>query len=261
METHPILLAIDNPERAAYLAERRAKRLRIFLLGLAVLLTVLLAIGWKVGRHLVAASWLEANHHKVVWETPGKSWKQGGTTSVKYVSHFSMSGSSQRDADLELITWLHRVEELDLSNVPNLTDSDMNFLERLRSLRTLSLDSGRSSGWITKPSLLTDTTLEKIGSLENLETLDMAGHAITDAGLANLSGLRQLKNINVRFTNVTDAGLEHLKNLKQLRSLDLIGTKVTSEGVRKFETQHPDVKVISDTIPVPITNPLDMTLP
>jgi hypothetical protein len=43
--------------------------------------------------------------------------------------------------------------------------------------------------------------------------------------------------------------------------LDLIGTRVTLEGIRKFEARHPDVKVVSDVVPPPITNPLDITPP
>ncbi len=218
------------------------------LIWLAAVLVVGLALmGWKVGRHLSATSWLESNHFRVIWGFDGKNWRSGGDTTVKYVTGYSFFTDDRAAINLKHLTWLHRVEELDLTSVPQITDDDLVVLDRLPSLRGLFLD--RTKQRIPNPassSFLTDQTLARIAKLKNLEHLTIGGQAITDAGLAQLKGLSQLTDIELPQTEITDAGLEHLKALPRLKSLDLSGTKVTPQAIKKLEAARPDLKIICD---------------
>jgi hypothetical protein len=252
MTSNSILQAIDNPEEAAFLAARRQARRRVFLAILAVVGAVTLAVSWKVTRHFIGSYWLQANHYMVSWNADGKKWKTGGSTSVKFVQQWSMSNNAQGVTDLSRLALLHRLEELDLSGAVSLTDADLEVLDRLTELRTLNLDRTIRRGWLeVRDTYLTDAMLARVQWLRNLKDISVGGQAITDDGLANLAGLSGLEYVDLHETATTDAGLEHLKALPRLKSLNLFGTKVTAQGVKKFEATHPDVKIMSDTIPNP----------
>jgi hypothetical protein len=246
METNPLLIAIDNPAEAAYLAERRRGRRRQLLVVLACLGLILGVIGWKVGRHIAASVWLESNHHQVDWFGEDKKWMSGGVTSVKFIQTYGLTDNSRKESDLKYLTWLHRVEQLDLTTASGLTDDDLAVLDQLTSLRLLNLDRSRRAGWQEiEQTRLTDASLARMHSLKKLEELNLGGHAITDAGLAYLVGLDQLKNLELKDTLITDAALEHLKALPSLKILDVTGTKITAEAIRKFELARPEVNVSS----------------
>ncbi len=89
----------------------------------------------------------------------------------------------------------------------------------------------------------TDSSLEHIGDLSQLEGLALMNSRVSDAGLKRLEGLTKLKWVNLNLTNVTDAGLEHLSRVRQLRSLMIWKTRVTDEGVAKFQNVRPDCKI------------------
>lgn len=81
-------------------------------------------------------------------------------------------------------------------------------------------------------STVTDEDLRCLGSLPDLERLDLRATRITDAGLAHLKGCPRLRSLTlISVSRVTDAGLEHLKGLAHLEQLDLQGTGVTSKGL------------------------------
>jgi hypothetical protein len=260
MADHPILQALDNPEEAAYRAERRRGRRRQILVVLVAIGLVLCFVGWKVIRHVVASAWLMANQHKVEWSGDGKSWKWGGTTSVSFAAQWSISDDAHREADLRHITWLHHVHDLDLSGAVGLTDDEAAILDQLTSLKSLNLDRTRKLGWAMtpNPSHLTDFILFRIQRLKELESLDLSGHAITDAGLFYLKGLSQLSDLSLRETEITDAGLEHLKGLPRLKTLDVIGTKVSPQAIQKFAAARPEVKILSD---VEVNTPTEPLVP
>ena len=85
------------------------------------------------------------------------------------------------------------------------------------------------------PAKITDTDLERLRGLKQLQVLELSGTTITDAGLEYLKGLMQLQSLELRETKITDAGLEHLKGVAQLRGLDLSGTKITDAGLKHLK--------------------------
>jgi hypothetical protein len=82
---------------------------------------------------------------------------------------------------------------------------------------------------------VTDTWLEHLKPLTQLQFLHLPGTQITGDGLQHLKGLTQLRALMLSDTQVSDAGLEHLKPLIQLQSLDLRGTKVTDAGLKHLK--------------------------
>src|SRR5262249_258086 len=95
---------------------------------------------------------------------------------------------------------------------------------------------------------LTDASLQQIGNLSNLTSLDLTYTAITDAGMVHLLPLAKLSNLNVYRTNLTDSGLMQLTGLKGLRKLEIALTRVTPDGRKAFASQRKDVD-ISVTVP------------
>ena len=252
MVTTPTALAIDDPLEIAYLHRRRVGRRRQFWTIVIAASLAVGYVGWKVGSHLIASAWLEANHLRVVWEADKDTWKQGGVTTVKYVDLHSFFQDAGRHSNLRLLTWLHRVEELDLSQLTGLRDAHLVILDDLTGLQSLNLDWNSQPPWMwlkQESAGLTDATLARIGRLSRLRTLRVGGQAITDAGLKHLAGLDQLQSLDLVGTEITDAGLEHLKTLRGLKSVDLTRTNVTAQGVSNFEAAMPGVKVVADPLP------------
>ena len=247
MATASNLGAIDDPAEIAYWNHRRVVRRRQFWAIVASAALVAGYFGWKAGSHAVAWAGLELNHFKVIWGVDRVTWKQGGTTTVKYAEPYYIFQQKPSSLTLKCLTWLHHVEELDLAQASGLQDSDLEFLSELNALRVLDLDRTRSNMWrANEQGQLTDATLARIGHLKQLGDLHLGGQRITDAGLANLEGLDRLQSLDLRKTAITDVGLEHLKAIPGLKSVDLTGTNVTSEGVGAFEASRPGVRVVAD---------------
>ncbi len=106
-----------------------------------------------------------------------------------------------------------------------------------RSLRKISVRIEHSSrGDVILLNLkgphITDASLEKIKTLDNLLVLDIWDAPITDAGLAQLSEMTQLRALGLRNTQVTNDGLKHLSNLTSLKELNLTLTGVTDAGMQ-----------------------------
>ena len=75
---------------------------------------------------------------------------------------------------------------------------------------------------------INDPALEGI----SICSLWLGGTPITDSGLEYLTGLTQLQSLNLNNTQVTDKGLGHLKGLTALQSLDLGYTRLTDTGLQ-----------------------------
>jgi Leucine Rich repeat len=247
MSIAPTVESIEDAAELLYLSRRKRARRRQLVAILSSLSLVLVYLGWKAGSHLIASLWLQANHYKVIWEAHKDNWKQGGSTTVKYVEYWEISQSGRANTDLRILSWLHRVEELDLSKSYGLRDQDLAGLDKLTDLRSLDLDRSRYLSWAwNDQGQLSDATLVPIKALRKLQILNLGGQPITDVGLANLAALNELRDLDLQMTEITDAGLEHLKALKRLKSLDVTGTKVTPKGILDFEASRPGVAVQAD---------------
>jgi hypothetical protein len=72
--------------------------------------------------------------------------------------------------------------------------------------------------------------LKEVARLRQLKMLDLSGTDVRDAALEDLAGLEQLEQLDLEDTRLGDAGLLHLARLARLRSLHLADTRVTDRG-------------------------------
>jgi hypothetical protein len=68
--------------------------------------------------------------------------------------------------------------------------------------------------------------MKVIGSLTDLDMLQLADTQVTDAGVAELTGLQQLTYLCLVGTAVTDAAVPSLVKLRGLGRLELVETQV-----------------------------------
>jgi hypothetical protein len=147
-----------------------------------------------------------------------------------------------RDADLERMSGLTRLETLDLTGQKSITGAGLAGLKKLASLTlwaTSVNDDGLSSlrelSQLTDLNLrstgITDAALKHVEGLSSLRGLTLADTKVGDAGVAHLRGLTRLERLSLRDTRVTDAGLAHLEGLTALDSLVLNDTAVTDAGL------------------------------
>jgi hypothetical protein len=92
-------------------------------------------------------------------------------------------------------------------------------------------------------SALTDSDLEHIKRMTNLEELWLDCTDVTDTGLECVKGLPRLRVLNLCWTDVTDSGLEPLKGLPELQVVGLVRTNVTDEGVRNLQRALPNCTI------------------
>ena len=79
--------------------------------------------------------------------------------------------------------------------------------------------------------------------MSRLRKLWLNGTGITDSGLDALQSLQDLEYLNLYGTEITDAGLKKLAGLKNLKKLYLWQTKVTAGAVEEFKKTVTDCDV------------------
>lgn len=84
-------------------------------------------------------------------------------------------------------------------------------------------------------NVASDKTLEVIGGLRQLGSLQILNASVTDEGLKNLRGLSQLKSLQFHCATyskpIGDKAMEHVGSLSQLEELHLGRADVTDDGL------------------------------
>ncbi len=138
-------------------------------------------------------------------------------SSMREVRRLDLSNCLLGDADLAELDGLVGLESLRLP--ASITDSALQFLFRMRSLKQLSLEHTR----------VTAMVLAELP--RGLESLNLAGTSIGDTGVEKLSRLTGLKRLWLDETAVSDKALVSLARHDELVQLGLAETAVTSEGL------------------------------
>jgi len=149
---------------------------------------------------------------------------QGGSVVTDAASHLTtviLRGTWVTDSDLDLLPRLSSLRSLDLS-LTNITDLGM---ERLRSLQAIS-DLN-----LYYAELITDAGVAHLKSWKRLERLNLRGTKVNDTGLEHIASLTCLKSLDISFTEVTDNGLEHLMPLVELQELSIGGNKMSGSSL------------------------------
>src|SRR6266545_3275293 len=85
---------------------------------------------------------------------------------------------------------------------------------------------GRITGVNLRSTWVTDTDLEMLARVPNLQRIDLALTHITDLGLERLKPLQNVTDLNLYYAeHVTDEGLAHLRGWKRLQRLNIRGAK------------------------------------
>lgn len=132
-----------------------------------------------------------------------------------------------RDARLENLKALTKLEGLKLTRCPNITGKGLEILKGMTGLRELWLEDCPNIG---------DGGLEHLRGMTQLQDLVLKGSPrISDEGLKHLSHLTSLKSLNLwRCDRISDEGLEHLEGLPRLRDLQLSSCGNLTDGSLKL---------------------------
>lgn len=127
------------------------------------------------------------------------------------------------DAGISNLAGAKSITSLDLSLCSQLTDASMAIIGEFSLLRCLRLQG--------LPELTADG-LVHLGSLKELEMLDLSMCRGIGGGLRYLVGLDKLRSLCLGWCNsVSEDDMQYVADLRSLETLDLTSTSVTSEGV------------------------------
>ena len=167
---------------------------------------------------------------------------------------------------LKVLGNLRKLEGVDLSINPRVTDSSLTVLQDLPEIKMLSLrNTGVSDNALAQladvPQLerlyvssryITDEGMKHLGSIKNLKQLDLGGN-IAGLEFEYLTSLTQLEELSLDNTRITDRSIEGLSKLKQLRVLNVKRTDMSNSGVAALRTSLPTTQVLF--LPKPDPNP------
>ena len=147
-----------------------------------------------------------------------------------------VSYSQIDDAGVELLAELPQLERLSMggTRIGVVALSSLKLLPSLRHLDLSGMQRVDSGHW---GLTLSAAVLAELGTLENLESLNVSGAVLNDIGadkpglkeeqrqsldgLEKLAGLQRLEKLDLSRTPVNEAGLRALHGLKHLRELRL----------------------------------------
>jgi hypothetical protein len=93
-----------------------------------------------------------------------------------------------------------------------------------------------AAGW-----KIQDRHLDDLGKLDRIESLALNAHHLTDVTLARVESLNELKQLDVSSSLITGRGLQHLAKLPKLRTLTLDDRQIDDEGINALK-QLPALK-------------------
>jgi hypothetical protein len=71
---------------------------------------------------------------------------------------------------------------------------------------------------------------------------------ITDRGLEVLGTMTELEVLNLRNAKITDAGIDRIFGLRKLKQLNVVNTLLTETGVARLKAALPNARVESGQI-------------
>nr|AEH26502.1 leucine-rich repeat domain protein [uncultured Acidobacteria bacterium A11] len=107
----------------------------------------------------------------------------------------------------------------------------LHLLDRLTAIDLNDRQSPHDKSYKRNDTLV-DAWLDRLADLPDLISLDLANTGVAGPGLKVVGTLKNLERLNLTLTPVTDAHLEHLAGLTNLRVLSLASAKCTGEGFR-----------------------------
>jgi hypothetical protein len=159
---------------------------------------------------------------------------------IKTLESLDLTGSFITNKGLKiLVDGLPNLDELDLTNMPKLTDKGVALLASMKSLRRLSLDINTGLG----------AGFPKLAPLD-LTFLDVKETAVRDSDLPYFLGMKHLDSLRLEKTPISDEGLKTIAKMKALRHVDLIDcADVSDAAVLKLHKERPDLQIFRKVAP------------
>ena len=167
--------------------------------------------------------------------------------------NLDLRGCPVSNRGLALLTEVTSLKALRLSGSNSRTsvdDDGMSAVAALKNLKVLSLDKL----WITNTGIerllplnqleelyLAETTIDDdalmlLAKLENLRKLRLSKNQISDSGLKHLTSLEQLVELDLsEISLLSDEGMQHLSGLTTLQKLNLWRVPVSNSGVMQLK--------------------------
>jgi hypothetical protein len=193
-------------------------------------------------------------------------WKQcqyGLTFQIKddAVSEIRLSSPSADDSSVRALSSFDKLIHLGFRRCETLRGTDYAAVNELESLTSMSFYDTE----------VTDSTLEQIGALSNLESLSIRDDSayepgrpqtalITDEGLANVSKLRRLKYLHLSGDKVTDQSLAVLSKLPALSNLTLNNTAISPARLLEWARESQVERIQLRYYHVPNKNEFDLQI-
>ena len=100
--------------------------------------------------------------------------------------------------------------------------------------------TGLRSLW-SPQAAVTDDEMAIIGSLTDLEFLQLDGSNVTDKGFAHVANLKKLTLLDMSLTgtNLTDSSVETLAGLKSLKKLNINRSRISPAGIERLKQALP----------------------
>ncbi len=154
-----------------------------------------------------------------------------GIRGLPDLTHLYLNGSAITDQALAHATGLTKLEVVNLSGSPQLTDKVLFHLAQIKTLQQVVLNSASVS----------DRGLTQLKTLTELENISLVGTQVTGSFLSELKGLEKLTQVNLANTPVDDRALGLMKLLPKLQFIDLSKTRITDAGLSQLK-DHPALK-------------------
>ena len=178
-------------------------------------------------------NWIEAAGGTVTRDSAGK------------IVAVDLRSSWVTDSDMPRLAQLPDLKKLDLS-LTRISDRGMRALKSAPAIEELNLffaeritDEGTAviKGWKRlkrvnfRGTKMTDVTLEYLGGLPTIESIDAGYAETTDVGWEHLTSLSNLKALTMGGNKLTDTSLQFLRTMPQIEYLDISGTQRTDSGL------------------------------
>ncbi|MCA2964970.1 MAG: hypothetical protein INH40_13785 [Acidobacteriaceae bacterium] len=128
------------------------------------------------------------------------------------------------------------------------TDNGVELLATMPKLRHVAYGGNK----------MTDVGLSPLKLILTLRELDLGGLqrtdsglwqvTITDRGLEVLGTMTELEVLNLRNAKITDAGIDRIFGLRKLKQLNVVNTLLTETGVARLKAALPNARVESGQI-------------
>jgi hypothetical protein len=156
-----------------------------------------------------------------------------GDVNIVCLGGYDVTGVTITDNTMDLLVDFKKLKWLALVDT-EVTDSGLERLRNLTNIETLMIGGNRKC---------TDGGLKHLKGLPRIKWLELNDLHVTNAGLKEIQGVTTLETLLLNETDVTDGGLQHLHQLKRLRLLQLYNTKVTTVGIESLRAALPDCKI------------------